>query len=86
MSKRIELMVHMVAHLMVSIGGMDWTRLKMLGPWILRIGGVIDTGTTLVLVLTDIIIIIVSILTGGVTRDIFWVSLRKRSHLHTMER
>ena len=75
-------MGHMVAGLMVSTSWMERTKSEMAGPRILRIGGVIDTCTITVLVLTGIMII----LTRGATRDIFWMSLRKKIHLHWMER
>jgi len=65
---------------------MERTRSEMEGPWILRIGGVIDTGIILVLVLTGIMIIFIIILTRGVIRDILWMILRKKIHLHSMER
>ena len=61
----------MAASLMVVIGPIEVRRSEMAGPWILRIGGVIDTSTVLVLVLISIMIIIVIILTGGVIGDTF---------------
>ena len=43
----------------------------MIGYWTLKIEEVIDTSTILVLVVRGTMIIIVIILTRGVTRDIF---------------
>jgi len=64
---------------------MERTRSEMEGPWILRIGGVTDTGIILVLVLTGIMIVIIIILTGGVIRDILWMILRNKIHLNSMK-
>lgn len=71
---------------MVVTSQIEMTQLEMTDCWILRIGEVIDTGTILVLVLTGMMIDIVIILTRGVIRGIFWMSLRKKIHLHMMER
>lgn len=79
-------MGHMVISLLVGTGQIKMTRSKMEGSWTCQIGDVIDTGTILGLVMIGIMIIIFIILTGGVTRNIFWMSLRKKIHLHFMER
>ena len=84
MSRRIELMGHMVVGLMLATGQIEMTQLEMVGAWILSIGEVMDTGTILVLVLTGIMIVIIIILIGGVIGDICQMSLRKQSHIHLM--
>ena len=72
--------------LQVGTNQIEITRSEMVGSWTLWIGEAIDTITILVLILTGIMINIVMILIGGVTRDIFRMSLRNESHLHLMER
>ena len=68
----------------VGTSQIKMTRSGMSGSWILRKGGVMDTCTILVLVLKGIMVIIVIIPKGGVIGDIFWMSSRKKSHLHSM--
>lgn len=77
-------MGHIEIDLMVNIVQIGMTRSEMAGFWILRIREVMDIGSILVLVLKDTMIVIIIILTGGVTRDIFQMSSRNRSHLHLM--
>ena len=78
-------MGHMAVDIMVGTGRIGMTRLDMEGSWILWITKMMDTGTILVLVLTDTMNVIVIILTIGVIGDIFQMSLRKLSHLLLMD-
>ena len=64
-------MGNMEAGLMVSTSWMERTKSEMVGPWILWIGGVIDTSIILVVIMVSIMIASVIILIGGVTRDIY---------------
>ena len=79
-------MGHMITGLIVDIGQIDLTLLEMVGCWTLRIGGVTDTGITLVLVLIDIMIIIIIVCIRGMIGDTFRMSSRRQSHLPMMER
>jgi len=71
MGRRKRQMGHMEVDLMVAIVRIEMTGSDMAVSWILQIGEVMDTCSILVLVLNDTTIIIVIILTRGVTRDIF---------------
>lgn len=62
MGRKVELMGHMEIHLMVVKSWIEMTQREMAGYWILWIGVVMEIGTTLVLVLIGIMIIIVNIL------------------------
>jgi len=74
-----------VVHTVVT--GLIWmTQLEMEDCWTLPIGEVIAPGIILVLVNTSMMIDIVIILTRGAIGGIFWMILRKQSHLCLMER
>ena len=45
-----------------------------------------DIGTILVMVLIGIMIVIIIILAGGVTVEIFWMSTTNKNQLHSMEK
>ena len=77
-------MGHVEVDPIVGIGQIEMTRSGMSSSWILQKGGVMDTCTILVLVLIGIMVIIVIILIGGVIGDIFQMSSRNKSHLHSM--
>ena len=77
-------MGHVEVDPIVGTGQIEMTRSGMSGSWILRKGGVMDIGTILVMVLKGIMVIIVIILKGGVIGDIFRMSSRNKSHLHSM--
>ena len=64
-------MGHMEIGILVGTGLIERTRSNMVGSWTLRRGEVIDIVTILVLVLTDIMLIVVIILTVGVIEDTF---------------
>lgn len=51
-----------------------------------KVGEVLDTRITLVLVLTNITIIIIIIHIGGMIGDILWISSRRKIYLPLMER
>lgn len=73
MDKRIGLMGPMAVD---PIGGtchIEMKRSELEGSWIIQTGEAMNIGFILVLVLT-----------GGVIWDIFWMILRKKSHLHAM--
>lgn len=78
-------MGHMEVGLMVVTGRIGMTQLEMTTSWTLQIREVMDTGPILVMVLTRSMIVIVIILIGGVTRDIFWISSRNLNHLLLMD-
>ena len=78
-------MEDMVASHMVDISWIEMRWSEMADSWINLIDEAVDIGFTLVLVQTGIMVIIVIILTGGMTRDIFQMSSRKKMHLHLME-
>ena len=77
-------MLHMVVGILVGIGQIEMTQSDMEISWIIQIGEVMDIGTILLLVLSGIMVIIVIILIGGVIGDIFWMSSRKKRHIHSM--
>lgn len=79
-------MEHMVAGDVVGIGWIEMTRSWMADSWIHMIDEEMDTGFTLILFQIVIIVLINIILIGGVTRDIYWMRLRKKNHLHLMEK
>ena len=66
-------MGHMVVGLLVGMCQIEMTQSEMAGSWVIQIREVMDTGTILVLILTDFIVIIVIILTGGVIGYICWM-------------
>ena len=79
-------MEHMVAGHMVGISWIEMIQSEMTDSWIHLIEEAVDMDFTLVLVRTSIMVIIVIILTGGVTWDICWMSSRNKSHLHLMDK
>lgn len=79
-------MGHMVVYRMVVIDQIEMTWLEMEDCWKLRIGEGIDIGIILVMIQIGTMIIFDIILTRGVTRGIFQMSLRKKMHLSLMER
>jgi len=79
-------MEHIIAGHMVVTSRIDMTRSEMADSWIHLIDEQVDMGIILVLVQTSITVIIVIIFTRGVTGDICWMTQRKQSHLHLMEK
>jgi len=78
-------MGNMVVGIMAITGQIEMTQLEMADCQILWIEDVMDTCIILVLVLTNIMIFIVIILTGGLIGDTFQMNLRNKSHLILME-
>ena len=79
-------MGHMEVFLIVITGYIEMTRSEVEFPYILWIEEVTDASSILVLVLGSTMIVIVIILTEGVIGDNFRMILRKKIHLHLMER
>ena len=74
-------MGHIVISCMVVTNHRDMTQSDMVDVWIHMTEGAVLMDLILVLVLRGTMIFIVIILTRGVTRDIFQMILRKKSHL-----
>ena len=79
-------MGHMDVACMVVIDQIERTQSEMADYWTLRRGEGTEIGMIIVLIQIDTMIIIGIILTRGVIGDFFQMSLRKKSHLHLMER
>jgi len=80
MRSKKELVGHMVVGCMVVTNQIEMINSEMAYFWTLQKGEGINICKTLVLIQISTMIVIGIVLTGGVIRDTFLMSLRKRSH------